>query len=371
MAFLRLIWYYYLNQEFPVRFVSGVIFILVATSLLLLIGILVSRTYKNNREKRHRKYQDRFQKLLVELVFEPEYRVGEPKYKTVIGKYDGKKLSKLGRRTLVENIVEMHKGVTGQSAEILEHFYRDTNLTQFAVQDVKKGPWWIKARAFRELSELRIKEKFKLILNYVDHPNKILRSEAQYAATMLGGARSLGFVEELTQPISEWDQLVLLEKLEKFIPEELPDVSTWLDSSNDSVVVFACKIIAQFRMFRVGPKLLGLLNHANYYVTVKGIECIVHLEFREACPTMRRVYPDAKKEVKIAILDALAKLGDTSNLNFFKDELEHNEDFDIAKHAALALRDLGGIPVLKILNSKELEYPKNNDIVRHALDKRI
>ena len=289
----------------------------------------------------------------------------------MIGKYNGRKMSQLARRILVNNIEEMHKGVTGNSAEMLEHFYRDCNLAEYAVEDVKKGAWHIKARGFRELSEMRIKERFKLIVKYVDHPNKILRSEAQYAAVSLGGARSLGFVEEITTTISEWDQLVLLEKLEKFIPEELPDVSNWLDSQNDSVATFACKIITQFRMFKVAPKLLGLLTHSNYYVAVKGIACIVSLEFRESCPIMRRVYPNVVKEVQVAILDALANLGDSSNLNFFKQEIEENEDFDIAMHAALALKKLGGTPVLKMLNNKELEYPINNEIVRHALDKRI
>ncbi|MCB0482103.1 MAG: HEAT repeat domain-containing protein [Flavobacteriales bacterium] len=371
MEILGRIWDYYNTLDFAHRFVSGVIFLLVFTSILLLIGILISRTYKNRVEKQKKKIREAYQHMLVQMVFEPEYQVGQPKYKTLIGKYNGRKSSKLERRTLVENIVEMHQGVTGTSAEILEHFYRDTNMVDFAVEDVKKGEWWVKARAFRELSELRIREKFKLVLNYVDHSNKVLRSEAQYASVQLGGARSLSFVEELTQPISEWDQLVLLEKLERFIPEELPDVSNWLDSQNDSVVIFACKIITQFRMFKVAPKLIGLLNHSNSLVTIKGIDCIISLEFREACPSMRRFYPNARKEVQIAIIDALAALGDTSNLNLFRDEIEQKEDFDIAMHSAMALRKLGGIPILNVLKTRELKYPKNNEIVLHALDKRI
>ena len=371
MALLGQIWDYYASLEFAYRFVSGVIFILVFTSFILLIGILISRTYKNRIEKKTNKLRDKYQTQLVELVFEPENAVGQPKYKTLIGKYNGRKLSKLERRTLIENIIEMHQGVTGTSAEILEHFYRDCNMVDFAVEDIKKGAWWIKARAFRELSELRVREKFKLVLNYVDHDNKILRSEAQYAAVQLGGARSLTFVEELTQPISEWDQLVLLEKLEKFIPEELPDVSSWLDSQNDSVVIFACKIITQFRMFKVAPKLLGLLNNANALVATRGIDCMVSLDFMEACPTLRRFYPNANKDVQLAILDALAKLGDSSNLGFFRDEIEQKNDFDIAMHAAMALRNLGGRSILKMLNERELQFPKNNEIVRHALDTRI
>ena len=280
-------------------------------------------------------------------------------------------MPKLVRRCLVDNMMELHKGVSGESAIVLQDFYMDVNLDYYAKVDVKRGAWYYKARGFRELSEFNDKSAYKLIVKYVDHDNKILRQEAQYAAVVLKGPEALDFVPKLKTPISEWQQLVLLEKLIKFMPEDIPNVDNWLLSDNDSVIIFASRIIAHFQKFQSGEKVLVHVLHERPYVAVKCLECIKELQFKRGCGKLREFYPKVKPEVQVRILDTLSELGDTGDLNFFKHEIEEREHFDIAMHAALALRELGGKAILKILDNKELKFPKNKEIVRHALDERI
>lgn len=364
-------WEYYLEQEFAYRFIGGIILMLMVLSIFLLIGILISRTVKNRQEKKRAYWHDRFQNLLVKLLFEPEYKKGGDRYKKIINKYNAKDLPKIVRRTLVEDMMELHKGVMGESAIVLQDFYVDVNLDHFAKIDIKRGAWYYKARGFRELSEFNVKDSYKLIVRYVDHNNKILRQEAQYAAVVLKGPEALNFVPKLKTPISEWQQLVLLEKLVKFMPEDIPDVDHWLDSKNDSVIVFASRIIAHFQKFQSGDKVLDQTMHKNPYVAIKCLECIRELQYKRGCSKLRDFYSKVTEDVQVRILDTLAQLGDTGDLNFFKHEVEERERFDIAMHAAMALRQLGGKPILKILDNKELKFPKNNEIVRHALDERI
>ncbi|MBD79520.1 MAG: hypothetical protein CL840_11435 [Crocinitomicaceae bacterium] len=358
-------------QDFANRFISAIIVFLIVMSLLLLLGILISRTLQNRWEKREEHWHAVFQELLVQLLFDPEYARGGKKYKDVVIKYKANKLDWIARKTLIEQMMELHKGVKGDSAVIVKQFYRDIGLVKFQEEMITRGPWYKKAQAFRIYSEFAVIEKVKLIEKFVDHPNKVLRSEAQYAVVSILGAEGLKFVPKLKSPISEWEQLVLLEKLVKFKPEDIPNVLSWLDSKNDSVVIFATKIIHQFRLFDAQNKLLELLDHKNLEVVKHSIECMVRIEFKEACPVLRERYQESIDEIKIKILDALSRLGDASNLNFFREEIETSEKFSIAMGAAMALRVLGGDSILRLLNNTELKYPKGNEIVKHALDKRI
>ncbi len=364
-------WEFYIAQDFAFRFIAAIIFILLLTSIILLIGILISRTLTNRKEKKQAYWNNRFQNLLVKLLFEPDYERKGDKYKKLVDKYNAKGLPKLVRRSLVDNMMELHKGVSGESAVILQDFYVDVNLDHYAKIDVKRGAWYYKARGFRELSEFNVKNAYDLIVKYVDHDNKILRQEAQYAAVVLKGPGALDFVAKLKTPISQWQQLVLLEKLVKFMAEDIPNVDHWLASDNDSVVVFGSRIIAHFQKFGSGEKVLDHVMHKNPLVAVKCLECIKELQFKRGCSKLREFYPEVEEQVQVRILDTLSELGDTGDLNFFKHEVEERGSFDVAMHAALALRELGGSAILKILDKKELKFPKNNEIVRHALDERI
>lgn len=371
MDVLNSIFEYYLEQEFAYRFLLAIITFLIVLSLLLLLGILISRTLQNNWEKRKEHWHSVFQEILVKMLFEPEYARGGKKYKEIVLKYKASKLDWVARNTLIEEMMELHKGLKGDSGVIVEQFYRDIGLMKFQEEMITRGVWYKKAQAFRIYSEFRVIEKVKLILKFVDHPNKVLRAEAQYAVVSVQGAEGLTFVPKVKSPISEWEQLVLLEKLVKFKPEDLPSVVPWLDSKNDSVVIFATKIIHQFRIFDAQEKLLELLDHKNVNVVIHAIECMIRIEFKECTSVLRKRYSDSDDEIKVKILEALSRLGDSSNLNFFREEIETSEKFPITMGAAMALRTLGGLAILKLLDKTELKYAKGNEIVKHALDQRI
>ena len=98
---------------------------------------------------------------------------------------------------------------------------------------------------------------------------------------------------------------------------------------------------------------------------------MIRIEFKECTSVLRKRYSDSDDEIKVKILEALSRLGDSSNLNFFREEIETSEKFPITMGAAMALRTLGGLAILKLLDKTELKYAKGNEIVKHALDERI
>ncbi|UTW60942.1 HEAT repeat domain-containing protein [bacterium SCSIO 12741] len=370
MDVLSNIWTYLMEQDFAHRFVTVIIVILFFSSIVLLLGILVSRTIKNKKERESDLWHEKFQALLVNILFDAKYEPGTDDYKRLIKKYHADKLNAVQQKALIGEMDVLHKNVAGETSEKLEAFYHDVGLIPYAVERVKDGKWWEKAGAFRELSEFKAVSQYDLILKYVDHDNKTLRAEAQYAAVSLKGVNALHFVESLKYPMSEWQQLVMLEKLARYLPEEIPDVRHWLSSDNDSVVIFGLKVIAQFQQFNAEKQVIELLVHKNPRVVKQDIQSLVRLQFKSACPFLRRIYSDSPKSIKLQIIDALSELGDSGDRSFFRELVEDQDDFEIGLRAGMALRNLGGRSILQQLDRKELTEQRRK-IVTHALDERI
>ena len=53
----------------------------------------------------------------------------------------------------------------------------------------------------------------------------------------------------------------LLEVLQRFDEQELPDINPWLKSANESVVAFALKLAKIYNQFEVKDSIMELLAH--------------------------------------------------------------------------------------------------------------
>ncbi|MCB0483768.1 MAG: HEAT repeat domain-containing protein [Flavobacteriales bacterium] len=366
-------WYAsYLNQEFAYRFVGGIIFFIVLLSLVLLIGILISRTINNRRDRTREYWHKQFQDLLVRLLFEPEYQRGEPAYKKFIKKYHADNLPPLGREVLVNDLSETHKGVRGETGEQIESLFVDLGLDKYSVQMIKKGPWYKTAKGLREIAEFNVKAHIKLALKLVDHPNKILRSEAQYAAISLGGIDVLHFVEKLRTELTEWQQLLILERLLRFQLEAIPDVSHWLSLKNDSVVIFATKLMVQFNQFRASGELIKLMDHPNDLVKIAAIDALRRLNIREAAQPIMEHYYQVKPEVQRTMLISLGDIGNRGTIDLLKKEFSERKEFDLVMQAGKALHKLGATFEMKALTRNITDQEDMRlRIMQHVTDDRI
>jgi HEAT repeat protein len=365
-------WASYTSQEFAYKFVGGIIFIILLLSIVLLIGILISRTINNRRDRQREYWHNQFEDLLIKLLFEPEYQKGQPKYDKVIKKYHADQLSLLGREVLVKDMSETHKGVRGETGEQIEQLFEDLGLDKYAAQMIKKGPWYKTAKGLREIAEFNVKKHLKLALNLVDHPNKILRSEAQYAAISLGGIDVLHFVEKLKTELTEWQQLVILERLLRFQLEAIPDVSHWLSLKNDSVVIFASKLMVQFNQLRAGDELIKLLDHPNDQIKISAIDALRRLNIRESAQPILEHYFNVKPEVQKHILICLSEVGNRGSVDLIKKEFAERTEFDIVMAAGKALKNLGAVSDMKLITQKT-EDPEDLRvrIMKHVTDDRI
>ncbi|MGB0167385.1 MAG: HEAT repeat domain-containing protein [Luteibaculum sp.] len=329
--------YYYFASHYPTRIAAWMGTILLLISVALIFFIFISRKSSQARHTRVERLKDKYETLLTNILFEDTYSSYSKGYDRIVKSITGNGLDKLSRETLVHVLLNAKENMMGESDKILTTFYHELNLRRYAMREMRRGKWNDKAFVMQELGKMDVKEALPTIMRYTNHPNPVLRAEAQYAAIDLGGERGLGFLEDLKYPLSQWQQIRILEELEKIKTEEIPSFYHLLQSKNDSVVVFGLRLIAHFNQIEQADELSPILEHGNKEVLKELANTLRQLEYSDIVPQIRKKFNSYSSDVKVSMLRAIAELGNKEEQTDFLFDLLHEKEYRIALAAARAL----------------------------------
>jgi hypothetical protein len=142
--------------------------------------------------------------------------------------------------------------------------------------------------------------------------------EAQTGVIHMTGFPGLRFLDVISYPLTEWQQIKLLEQL-RLTPkkEDLSEnISGWLLSKNDTVVVFALKLADEYQQFTVRDGVVNCLVHPHEPVRTQAVKTLVRLA-DETTPLILSGYFRKEGFINRAMmLDALAVLGTEKQLDF-------------------------------------------------------
>lgn len=182
-------------------------------------------------------------------------------------------------------------------------------------------------------------KKFLLqIFRHTNSKNEFVRMEAQSAVVHFGGFKGLRFLHVLTYPISDWQQIKLIEQLSLLAEKELPNANKLLQSKNDSVVIFTLKIISVFHNLALHDDVVLCLNHENAAVRHHAIKCLTNIYDDTTASVLQNAYEAEELRNKVAILHALKKVGSSEQADFLYLEL-FNDDDTIKLAAASSLME--------------------------------
>jgi hypothetical protein len=376
----------------------------VACIFMMLILIVVSRIKRERRIRRHTELKNRFENILVDLLYthesEPEeayllkpseeLRVEndaelnesiseEPPSESEGMQSDQKRLSdyfdkkelqkRFNREVLIEQIIELHKNLTGATAQVLRELYLELGFEQDAIRRLRKYNWSTKAKAVRELAQMGISEAEPEISNLLNHPNSVLALEVQIALLKLNRDHPFSFLDDTEIQITDWQQVSMLAMISHSPHFKIPEFSQWLSSSNDSVVLFVIKMINYYNQLEASDLLIDLLSHPNEKVRIELIRALGDMEVSEAENVLIEIYPDESEETKIDILIALGKIGSERAIGFMHHVLK-SPQFPLVFHAAKGLLKSGPMGA-EMLEQAEKEDIELKPIVRHLMDERI
>jgi HEAT repeat protein len=223
---------------------------------------------------------------------------------------------------------------------------------------------------FRELAFMNIKDANDTIYKALNSSNEILRMEAQIALVRLGDESAFDFLSHLERPFSLWEQISLHELIVQHnLP--LPQFKQWLTSSNPTVVMFALRMIREFKQAEAGEAVHDTIMHPDPAVKQLAIQVAGDMNMRSTLETMKHMYKFQEYNVCLEIIRSMGKMPDLSMLGFLKLVLDKEDDVQLQIEATKAIENNGEEGVAALVKIMKSEYKNYNIIVRHVLDRRI
>jgi HEAT repeats len=315
------------------------------TAMLLLLGLLLSVVVfmlfylvkKRNTERRKSGWT-RSARLLVSNAVFFEKDDGKPGQTTP----DSPKWAHIPgfRECLIDELVTAKKNLTGDAAANIVRLYRLLGLEKDSEQKLSSLKWHLKARGIQELALMEQKDQMSRIYRHTNNRNEFIRMEAQLAMVQLYGMEGLRFLDVVSEPISEWQQIKLLAHLPKKANEPLKGIRGWLQSHNPSVLAFSLKLVAIHHQFELHDHVAACLGHRDAQVRVHAAKCLREIYNENTPRLLIDHYQENGRAYKEAVLEALGAIGAESSVSFLRSALR-DEDNSLKLLAARALTNLG------------------------------
>jgi len=361
-TFFGTVQYYYKRSNVLFRIILLLNGVFIFSVILLLITILFRRLMDGFDELKRKECQDRYRDYIAGWLYEehtgefPESLKKEFKYKVY-------------RDFFTSELLSLHANLTGESAEKLVGLFHFAGLKKYSILKVHHSSWHLKAKGFRELAQMKIKEENDLISNYLNSKIPMLQIEAQLAWIQLNPDDPLSFLDDPDIRLTEWALLNSLHSLKKI--DKTPDFGRWLQSPNKSVTLFAIKMTGIFKQFDNAEMVTQLLQDADPDIRLEAIIALGKMGVPSPGPELKQLFPGEGLINKSEIVRSLMLLSDSQNIPFFEEVLRDETELNLRILAARGFVSFNGIGKERLELIYEAADPVLKKIIIHAKDNRI
>jgi hypothetical protein len=260
---------------------------------------------------------------------------------------------KRSRQHIITKLVNSKKHLTGAAAENIVRLYETLELKKDSLEKFYSTHWQQKALGIYELYMMNQADMLDEILAYTNSENEYIKTEAQTAAIGFMGFDGLQFLDKLTQPLTNWHQIKILEQLKTFESQELKGLQNWLMSENEYVVLFALKLAEIHQQGHAYKEVVLCLESPNEKIRAQAIQALSRMPKEDTASTLVAHFPAENKKNQKAILRCMATVSHEDELVFLQAQLR-NKDDDIKLEAARALLNTkNGEEILKEMVSRQ------------------
>lgn len=336
------------------------IIISISTMLTLLIIIILNRKRIEREESLHQYLSEEYQSLIVDYLFgnasPEEFRsIASDNYR---------------RQVLIDQMIDVSINLKGEEGKKLISLYKHLGLDRDSLARANDHRWHKKIKGFRELAYMNIKTANNVIFKALNSSNEILRMEAQIALVWLSENDPFEFLSHLKRPFSLWEQITLHDLIiQHNIPQ--PSFKKWLSSPNFTVVLFALRMIREFKQTEAEEEIKSSLLHQSPEVRLMAIQVAGDMHLSSTLEMMKRMYKNQDYKICLEIVRSMGKMPDTSMMGFLKLVLDKEDDVQLQIEATKSIEKMGEEGVKALVKIMKSEYKNYNIIVRHVLDRRI
>jgi hypothetical protein len=326
MALLNVLTYLYLIDAIvqPIHLLIGMfVFVAIIAGIVFFILLyLIRRTAKSIRRKNLRQcYSENISELAVcESSEDLELLLGQPETQQLL-RLIGQDV--FARRVLITELLKTVKNMSGSAADNVCWFYTQAGLEKDSLLRLQNGAWHIKARAIQELSGLRQHKHIPKIYRYTNNANELVRSEARTAVVKLTGFEGLRFLDIISYPLTEWEQLCLLHELSLHGNRSFAKLGDWLQSANYSVVEFALRLVEVYSLHHFFSNVTACLKHPSKAVRKKVIAALQQIFDAAAADALMEIFPEETTDVQLLILQLFKEYGTEKEQFFLLQQVVH------------------------------------------------
>lgn len=340
----------YLNNHFFTRksLLDGmVVFGFLIVVLIAFIFIYLFR--KKQLWRRKVFLQNSLNNFIGEIaICESENELNEtflnPHYQKVLAQF---KKRKTDRNLFITELAETSKKFRGVTMDNILWLFEKLELEKQLLKNLDEKKWHKKAKAIQQLSYLQQKSGINNIFSFTNHENDLLRMEAQIAIVKMIGFEGLKFLDNVTHPVSEWQQLRLIEELSTHQVATIDHIRQWLQSTNLTVVNFALRLIEIYRLYDFYDDVKICLSHESMSICKTAVTTISQISNENTADLLIQHYPGYDAFTQLSILKILQVDGTKDQLPFLF-SLLNNPDDSYKLEAAKAIVKISETGIEKI-----------------------
>lgn len=356
------IYAFYIKSSFIFKIFLILNFAFLFSSLFLLLVILFVRLKKKIIKNQIEKCQERYRDFISGWVYNEYSDVEKERLFSELHNI-------VKRDVFTTELLSLHSNLVGESADKLVELFGLAGLKKYSIKKIHSRKWNIKAKGMRELVQMKLFEEKNHVIKYLNSTNDELRIEAQLAWIELNPDNPDSFLDNPKISLTDWWQMNALISLKKI--GNIPDFGKWINSTNESVAVFAIKMVGIFKQFESIDLVTKQINSSNLKIKYEAISTLGKLAQPAPVKELQLLYPGENTEMKARILKSLIMISDSENAVFFRDTLLAETDSNLRILSAKGLVSLRakGLEMIDNLDLEADDVLKN--IVTHAKDVRI
>lgn len=212
------------------------------------------------------------------------------------------------RNIAVEELLVCKKYLKGAAMQSAVNLYEDLDLRKVTDEKLTSSIW---SRVVKGIQEIYIFDQYDAIeqlYHFADHSNPFIRAEAQFGIVNLQGFDGLGFLKNVQNQLSTWDQINIVEQLKLFPPKPLDEMPIWLSSSNNSVVLLGLKLLNEYPDNRFYSNMIACIDHPNPIIRYHTIHCCEKINAFDTTAKLENQYRKETIENQLLLLDVLMLL---------------------------------------------------------------
>lgn len=351
------IWYWILAQNLRFHVVFGLSLALFLVSIGLFIYVIQLRNRRNRSEKLSRELVSFVEPIVLDLIYEDEddrdwdKRISSMRSELNVRMFDFNSYARLS-----DYLVELHKQMEGETASKIERIYKDLGLPDKTLELLKKGAWHQKVKALSALAEFKVRKTLFEVIQFMDHPKRLVRDEAQFSAIILGGRKAANSIGEISHSISKWQQIRLKEECVKLGETIKEDVFKWLMSSNETLVELSLRICIKMGWYESLVPVSILMKHKRTEIRLLCVEAIGSLGSPDMIEHLMHRFEVDSRSVQLAIIKAIKELDYEATMTSFLVSQIAYGNLELALESARTLDALVDDDTLEALKTKIPEH---------------